>query len=113
MYTDKFIRAAETIDGIRMASLDDIAAMKINAISRGGRKKDFWDVHKLLERYTIGDMLELHKLRHPWEHDERQVLKSLIDFSEANEMEAPVCLEGKDWDEIKLTFIDLVQNYDN
>lgn len=67
MYTDKFIRAAETIDGIRMASLDDIAAMKINAISRGGRKKDFGDVHKLLERYTIGDMLELHKLRHPWE----------------------------------------------
>lgn len=64
MYTDKFIRAAGTIDGIRMASLDDIAAMKINAISRGGRKKDFWDVHKLLERYTIGDMLELHKLRH-------------------------------------------------
>ena len=113
MYTDKFIRAAETIDGIRMASLDDIAAMKINAISRGGRKKDFWDVHKLLERYTIGDMLELHKLRHPWEHDEGQVLKSLIDFSEANEMEAPVCLEGKDWDEIKLTFIDLVQDYDN
>lgn len=41
MYTDKFIRAAGTIDGIRMASLDDIAAMKINAISRGGRKKDF------------------------------------------------------------------------
>lgn len=101
------------IDGIRMASLDDIAAMKINAISRGGRKKDFWDVHKLLERYTIGDMLELHKLRHPWEHDEGQVLKSLIDFSEANGMETPVCLEGKDWDEIKLTFIDLVQDYDN
>ena len=98
MYTDKFIRAAETIDGIRMASLDDIAAMKINAISREGRKKDFWDVHKLLD---------------PWEHDEGQVLKSLIDFSEANGMEAPVCLEGKDWDEIKLTFIDLVQDYDN
>lgn len=47
MYTDPFIREPEIIDGIRLASIDDIVAMKIDTISRGGRKKDFWDIHKL------------------------------------------------------------------
>ena len=111
MYSDPFINDAEPIDGIRMASLDDIAAMKINAISRGGRKKDFWDVHKLLEMYSLKQMLDLHKKRHEWEHDEKQLLDALINFSEANLMDDPVCLEGKDWDEIKLSFIDLIYNY--
>lgn len=105
MYTDKFLNNEEVKDGIRMATVDDIVAMKINAISRGGRKKDFWDVHKLLESYTLSQMLELHQKRHEWEHKDEQVLKSLIDFEEANEMEDPKCLEGKDWDIIKLDII--------
>lgn len=105
MYTDKFLNNEEVKDGIRMATVDDIVAMKINAISRGGRKKDFWDVHKLLESYTLSQMLELHQKRYEWEHKDEQVLKSLIDFEEANEMEDPKCLEGKDWDIIKLDII--------
>lgn len=105
MYTDKFLNAEETKDGIRMASVDDIVAMKINAISRGGRKKDFWDIHKLLESYTLPQMLELHKQRHEWEHEDAQVLKSLIDFDEADAMEDPKCLEGKDWDNVKIEII--------
>lgn len=56
-------------------------------------------------------MLALHKKRHEWEHDEKQLLDALIDFSEANLKDDPVCLEGKDWDEIKLSFIDIISNY--
>lgn len=40
-YTDPFIRPMEQRDKIRMASVDDIVAMKMEVISRGGRKKDF------------------------------------------------------------------------
>lgn len=40
MYADPFIRAVEIIDGIRMASTDDIVAMKMNVISHGGRKSE-------------------------------------------------------------------------
>ncbi len=108
MYTDPFIKEAEVIDGVRMASMDDIVAMKINAISRGGRKKDFWDIHRLLDMYSLTEMLELHKKRHPWEHDETQVLESLVDFSEANTWEEPQCLMDKDWDIIKLFLVDSV-----
>lgn len=40
MYAGPFIRASEINDGIRMASTDDIVALKMNVISRGGRKSE-------------------------------------------------------------------------
>ncbi len=40
-YTDKFIQDIILIDGIRLATIEEIIAMKIDIISRGGRKKTF------------------------------------------------------------------------
>lgn len=108
MYADPFIRPIDMIGSIRMASTDDIVAMKMNVISRGGRKKDFWDIHYLLDLYPLSKMLELHKERHPWEHDDAQLLKMMTDFSVADEMTDPKCFLGKDWDMIKLDIIDSV-----
>ena len=39
----------EEIDGIRIFSCEDIAAMKLNAITNRGCKKDFWDYADLLK----------------------------------------------------------------
>ena len=38
-YTDPFIKPIECYGKIRMASVEDIIAMKLDVISRGGRKK--------------------------------------------------------------------------
>jgi predicted nucleotidyltransferase component of viral defense system len=46
-YTDKFIHPINLIDNIRLASIEEIIAMKIDVVSRIGRKKDFWDIHDL------------------------------------------------------------------
>lgn len=108
MYADPFIRPIDMVEGIRMASTDDIVAMKMNVISRGGRKKDFWDIHYLLDFYPLTKMLELHKERYPWEDDDVQLLKMVTDFSVADEMTDPKCLLGKDWDMIKLDILDAV-----
>lgn len=110
MYADPFIRSIEVVNDIRLASTDDIVAMKMNVISRGGRKKDFWDIHYLLDSYPLTKMLEIHKERHPWEHDDAQLLKMMTDFSIADEMTDPRCLLGKDWDFIKMDIIDVVSN---
>jgi len=64
-YTDPFIRPAETVNNIRIASPEDLIAMKMDVISRLGRKKDFWDLHKLLEEYPIETMIALHAERYP------------------------------------------------
>ena len=110
MYTDPFIGDAEILDGIRMASVDDIVAMKMNVVSRGGRKKDFWDLHYLLNRYSLSEMFSLHKKRHEWEHEEIELLHNLTDYSIADKMPDPICLMGKDWDDIKLDLIETTED---
>ena len=105
MYTEPFMNASEVIDGIRMARVEDIIAMKLNVIQTSGRKKDFWDLHFLLDFYPIEEMIKLHKLRYPWEQDQGLILKGLINFEKANNDFDPNCLLLKDWDDIKLDFI--------
>jgi hypothetical protein len=106
MYADPFIKEVEMRDGLRMASVDDIVAMKMNVVSRGGRKKDFWDLHFLLNFYDVPHMFALHEKRHEWEHDSVQLLQMFTDFKIANETPDPICLLGKDWDYIKLDLIE-------
>ena len=111
MYSDPFIRGIEFIDNIRMASVEDIVAMKMNIISRGGRKKDFWDIHYLLNLYSLKDMLSLHKERYEWEHDEDSLIRNFTNFSIADNLPNPNCYLNKCWDDIKLDMIELVKNF--
>lgn len=48
----KEVAQQETIDGIRLSSIPDISAMKINAVSRRGSKKDFSDLLYLHQNGT-------------------------------------------------------------
>ena len=87
------------IEGIRMVSEKDIAAMKLNAIAQERqRKKDFWDIHDLLETYSIEEMVSFALKRFPWSLtldniiDGFKRLPSLTDYSEIR------CLKGKYWE---------------
>lgn len=95
------------VEGIRMATLDEIAAMKIEVVQHGGRKKDFWDIHELLNHFSIQQMIELHEERYPYTHDEVAIRSNLFDFAKAEEDLDPVCLKGKYWEFIKADFEDL------
>lgn len=99
--TDKFIHPSYEEDGIRLASVDDIVAMKIDVISRGGRKKDFWDLRELLNEYSVQDMLDCHKKRSEYTHNESQIRESLVNFTKADEEYDPICLRGHYWEFIK------------
>ena len=104
--TDKFIQDTILIDGVRFATVDEIVAMKIDVISRGGRKKDFWDIHELKDDYSIEEMFALHKQRYPDTHDVDQIRRSLVNFKNADDDFEPICLKGKHWEIIKLDIID-------
>jgi len=108
-YTDPFIQGCVTEDDIRLATVEEIIAMKIDVIQRGGRKKDFWDLHELLDRYSIGQMLSLHKLRYPFSHERDLILKNFTEFAKADNDFDPVCFRGKHWEFIKADFEDAVQ----
>ena len=110
-YTDPFIQPAYIIDNIRMASIDEIIAMKIDVVQRGGRKKDFWDIHELLDKYPINKMLELHQLRYEYGHDMELILNNFTDFAIADDDLDPICFKGKYWEFIKEDIKDAVQNH--
>jgi Nucleotidyl transferase AbiEii toxin, Type IV TA system len=109
-YTDAYIQELVLVDGIRLATLEEIIAMKIDVIWRIGRKKDFWDLHELMNDYTLNDMLSLHEKRYPWTHDEALIKANFSQFSNADEDFDPICLKGKYWEIIKLDMIDFVKN---
>jgi len=107
-YTDPFIRPVEQIDKIRMAGIEDIIAMKVEVISIGGRKKDFWDLHLFLDDFSVEQMIALHKERYPRSHCADDMSGHFVDFDKADNDPDPDCLQGKMWEMIKLDFIDLI-----
>jgi predicted nucleotidyltransferase component of viral defense system len=105
---DPFFQNANENDGIRMASFEDIIAMKVDIIQRGGRKKDFWDLHEVLSSYSINKMIDLHQQRFEWTHDKELIRKNFINFEEAENDLVPICLKNKEWIFIKEDFEDAV-----
>lgn len=72
----------KTIEGIRLSSKKDIAAMKINAITENGtRIKDFVDLYYLLKIFTLEETLNFYKTKYTT-GNELFALKSIIWFNE-------------------------------
>lgn len=104
-YTDEFIQGPLVIEGIRMATSEEIIAMKMDIVQRGGRKKDFWDLHELMTYYSIDEMIVLHEQRYPFDHDDQLIKMKFIDFEKANNDFDPVCLKDKTWEGIQLDIL--------
>jgi hypothetical protein len=105
-YTDPFIFPPVVSKGIRLASIEEIIAMKMDVIQRTGRKKDFWDIYELYNEYTLEKMLELHKKRYPYTHDRTLLIEQFTNFDAAEGDFEPDCLRGNYWELIKLDLID-------
>jgi predicted nucleotidyltransferase len=105
-YTDTFILPAVQIGPYRLATVEEIIAMKIDIVQRKARKKDFWDLDELLGKYSIDQMIALHKQRYPYGHDEKVIRENFTDFERADEDFTPMCLKGKHWELIKLDFVE-------
>ncbi|NHN24986.1 nucleotidyl transferase AbiEii/AbiGii toxin family protein [Flavobacterium jejuense] len=109
-YTDPFVQPYIEEEGIRMASIEEIIAMKVDVIQRVGRKKDFWDLHDLLESYNITQMLDLHEQRYPYAHDKDLIIKNFTNFDQADDDFDPICFKGKYWEFIKEDFEEVIKN---
>ncbi|MBD8080972.1 nucleotidyl transferase AbiEii/AbiGii toxin family protein [Chryseobacterium caseinilyticum] len=110
-YSDPFIEDELLVNKIRLAGLKDISAMKIEVVQNGGRKKDFWDLHELLNHFSIDQMLEFHKNRYPYNHDYDLIIKNFTNFEIADEDFDVLCLKGKHWEIIKTDFENIVKNF--
>jgi predicted nucleotidyltransferase component of viral defense system len=110
-YTDSFVYPLINFDGIRLSSLEEIVAMKLDVIGRGGRKKDFWDIHALFDYFELFDMFEFYSKRYPYNFSEAELISQLTNFKNADSDPSPNCLKGKYWELIKLDFEEKLSDY--
>jgi len=108
-YTDPFVFPCILEQNVRFSSIEEVAAMKFEVIANGGRKKDFWDIHELLETYTLDEMIDFYLKRNPLGHSKDELLTKVVDFSEADDDFMPNCYKEKVWELIKLDFEKLVK----
>ena len=89
-------------EGVRLASLEDICAMKLNAIAGNGtRIKDFVDVAHLSSRFSLEQMLKFYEEK--YQANPLMPLKGIVYFADINK-NAPVKMaDGKplDWKSIE------------
>ena len=95
-----FLYPAIEEQGIRLATIEDIAAMKLDAISRGGRKKDFWDLSDILKTHSMTTLFEIYQQKYPW-FEIKDVVNGLTNFTVADIMPDPICYKKKNWEAIK------------
>lgn len=89
-------------EGVRMASLKDIAAMKLNAITGNGtRLKDFIDIAYLSAYLPLADMLEAYSEKYS-SRNPIMVLKALDYHNDIDFKEPIMMLDGEySWKKIK------------
>lgn len=88
--------------GLRLAALEDIAAMKLAAVAQRGAKKDFVDIFALGQRFTLADMLGFYRVKYGVK-DVGHVLVALAYFDDADRERLPALLRRWEWSTIKTT----------
>lgn len=81
-YPYKMIKPLVAFENINLASIEDIAAMKMIAISMRGKRRDFVDAYYLLKRFDLEEIMKFTLKKYP-EYQPLAILKGLIFFSDA------------------------------
>ena len=96
---------------IRLAGLRDLAAMKLSAVANRGRKKDFIDVARLLDVFSLDQMLSLYKEK--FSVSELSFpLRGLMYFDDAEEDPMPEMFDSNfTWENVKKTVVAATRKY--
>jgi predicted nucleotidyltransferase component of viral defense system len=105
-YQYPLIEPTISFEGLHLASLADIAAMKIHAIEERGTRRDFVDVYFLAKYFTLPQMLDFYQKKYAVLDDHfYHILRSLDYFEDAEkETDLPKMLKEINWEEIKVFF---------
>jgi hypothetical protein len=97
-------------EDIIMGSKKDIAAMKLNAISGRGTRKDFVDLYFLLNEYSLNEIMQFYLAKYN-DGSEYMAIKSIGYFKDAEEEVMPNMLINVGWEEIKSTIRKCLKEY--
>ncbi len=97
----QIIAPIEKIENIRFLSDADIAAMKIFAILDRAKKKDFYDISLLLDKYGLEKIINWYFKKYPDNQMLISVPTALQYFVDAETDKDPEPLIGQTWKEVK------------
>lgn len=95
-----FISKERVLEKLRLASMEDIGAMKFSAVTGRGSKKDFIDIHFLLQHYSFQELLGFFSTKYR-DASEFLLFKSLMYFEDADNEPLPKMLKPITWEEVK------------
>jgi hypothetical protein len=101
-YGYPLLRPLREAEGLRLAALEDIAAMKLAAVAQRGSKKDFVDVFALGRHFGLADMLAFYRKKYGVA-DVGHVLVALAYFDDADRERTPMLLRRQSWPNVKAT----------
>ena len=111
-YNYPWLKEPEVIDNIRLAAVEDVAAMKLNAIAGRGSKKDFIDFKLILSEFNLQQIVDFYKSKYNQE-SEFMALKSMLYFADADlEVEPEMFIEFN-WIDTKKIIKQRVEDYLN
>jgi predicted nucleotidyltransferase component of viral defense system len=96
--------------GCKLASLEDLACMKLSALSQRGAKKDFVDIYALGTKHcSLSELLGWYQQKYAVK-DLTHVLYSLAYFDDADRERLPRMFWASDWRTIKKTISQWVRS---
>ncbi|HEX5151462.1 MAG TPA: nucleotidyl transferase AbiEii/AbiGii toxin family protein [Parafilimonas sp.] len=110
LYPFPWLKPFDTIEGIRLLSIEDIIPMKLQAISNRNAKKDYWDIVALFKTYPLDEMLKVFSSKFP-QVDIGYIIHSLTDFEIADSEPDPDTSYGITWNSIKTSLSEAVSAY--
>lgn len=106
----KQLESAKELDGIRLASLQDLAAYKLEAVTNRGKYRDFFDIFCLLKFFSLKEMLGFWKKKFS-QSSEFTLLRSLTYFDDAVPEPDLKYFDKTSWSDIKKRLQNDVNQY--
>ncbi len=94
------------IEGIRIASIEDIALMKLDAMLSRAARKDFYDLYFICKHMPLKHLFNIADQKYPSVRDfETQATKRLVYFENAENESEPYLMDTISWQTVKEYFI--------
>lgn len=104
------INPISLVEGISLASVEDIAAMKFNSTMNRGSKKDFYDIVELLKYFPLSELIFFHSKKYDFS-SQFSLLKSLVYFEDAEQEPDPVSTKRISWLSVKENISNVVSEF--
>lgn len=109
-YPHKLIAKPIPWNSVFLASLPDLAAIKLDTIISRGAKRDLIDIYFLTREYSLSKLFAFYEQKYGnFSQREIMIKKALVYFDDADKDESPQMLSDVSWNIIKENLTNLVK----